>query len=155
VGTIARLLGKDPHDWPKNYASYRSDMTRAAGVGVARIRCHRHTWLYLEQNVPEEAKSGPGIAFCPPGEDEITTEPDGMVTVPLAGTALAATLYWCREAQSSYATKPWTPLDSAIGKRVGAAISRALRNLVPSTGPDGPTAFVYLDDRIAAKDATT
>jgi hypothetical protein len=38
---------------------------------------------------------------------------------------------------------------------VGAAISQALLNVVPSADASGPTAVVYLDDKITAKDAMT
>lgn len=77
-----------------------------------------------------------------------------MITVPLAGTSLAAVLSWCRTATSHTLSGPWSALDATIGRRVGAAISQALRNVVPSNGQDGPTAVIYLDDRITAKDAT-
>jgi len=152
VGAIARLLGKQPYnDWPKSYDSFRSDMAKAAGVGVARVRCHRNTWAYLEKNVPKETRQGPGAAFCPPTEEEITVEKDGMVTVPLSGTSLAAVLSFCRRIQSTFSS-PWSELDRSIGRRIGAAISHALEDLIPSNGQDGPTAVIYLDDRIAAKD---
>jgi hypothetical protein len=38
---------------------------------------------------------------------------------------------------------------------VGAEISQALLNVVPSADASGPTAVVYLDDKITAKDAMT
>ncbi|MEV0531569.1 hypothetical protein [Kitasatospora sp. NPDC050463] len=107
----------------------------------------------MEKNVPVETKSGPGSAFYPPAEVEITSEEDGMVTVPLAGTSLAAVLRWCREAQDTTSLTPWIELDSSIGRRVGAAIAEAMERLVPSVGSDEPTAVVYLDDRIAEKSA--
>jgi hypothetical protein len=127
-------------------------MSKAAGVGVARIRCHPNTWAYLEENVPQDEDRGPGDAFRPPAQEEIVTEKDGMITVPLSGTSLAAVLSWCRTAVSSTLRGPWSALDASIGRRVGAAISQALRNVIPSHGQDSPTAVIYLDDRIAAKD---
>lgn len=33
-------------------------------------------------------------AFRPPAQDEVTTEGDAMVTVPLSGTTFAAVLSW-------------------------------------------------------------
>ncbi|WP_159042929.1 hypothetical protein [Streptomyces ardesiacus] len=51
-------------------------------------------------------------------------------------------------------SSPWTELDRSIGRRVGAAISQALDNIAPSNGADGPTAVIYLDDRVTAKDTT-
>jgi hypothetical protein len=163
LGFIAKLLRKKSpyNDWPTSYAGFRADMAKAAGVGVARIRCHRNTWAYLQENVPKDTETtftgterGPGTAFKPPASDEIASEKDGMVTVPLSGTTLAAVLSWCRNIQPDTLRSPWTELDRSIGRRVGAAISQALDHLVPSTGTDGPTAVIHLDDRVTAKDAT-
>ncbi|MFD5899633.1 hypothetical protein [Streptomyces sp. NPDC060366] len=162
MGIISSLLGgKDPYNnWPKSYDSYRSDMAKAAGVGVARVRCHRNTWAYLEESVPRDIEStiigpdrGPGTAFRPPAEDEISSDQDGMVTVPLSGTTLAAVLSWCRNVQPDPVNSPWTAVDRSIARRVGSAISQALLNVVPSNGQDGPTAVIYLDDRITARDS--
>ncbi|WP_324790396.1 hypothetical protein [Streptomyces sp. H51] len=75
-----------------------------------------------------------------------------MVTVPLSGTTLAAVLSWCRNIQPDTLRSPWTELDRSIGRRVGAAISQALDNVIPSNGANGPTAVIYLDDRVTAKD---
>lgn len=155
MGAIARLLGKEPYnDWPRSYSSFRSDMATAAGVGVARLRCHRNTWAYLEEVVPRDEDRGAGDTFRPPSEEEIVAEKDGLITVPLSGTSLAAVLSWCRTAAANSIRGPWSALDASIGRRVGTAISQALRNVVPSHGQDGPTAVIYLDDRITAKDTT-
>lgn len=70
-------------------------MAKAAGVGAARIRCHNNTWSYLEEAVPRDEHPGGGDDLRPPAEEEIVTEKDGMVTVPLSGTSLAAVLSWC------------------------------------------------------------
>ncbi|MFF3337863.1 hypothetical protein [Streptomyces flavidovirens] len=120
---------------------------------MARVRCHRNTWAYLEENVPK-ATVAPRTAFCAPTEEEITTEEDGMVTVALAGTSLAAVLHFCRDVHTHLMTASWTELDRAIARRVGSAISEAMNNVIPSNGEDGPTALIYLDDKITAKDAT-
>ncbi len=162
LGLIDKLLGKPPYnDWPASYASFRGDMVKAAGLGVARVRCHRNTWAYLLDNVPKDNETsitgharGQNGAFRPPAQDEVTTGKDAMVTVPLSGTALAAVLSWCRNIQPNTVSSPWTELDRSIGRRVGAAISQALDNIVPSNGADGPTAVIYLDDRVTAKDTT-
>ncbi|MFJ6901908.1 hypothetical protein [Streptomyces hokutonensis] len=154
MGAIARLLGKELYNnWPRNHDSFRSDMSKAAGIGVARIRCHRNTWFYLEENIPRST-GRPGAGFSSPGEDEITAEKDGMVTVALSGTTLAAALYFCRYLQTYPVTGAWTDLDRAIGRRVGSAISHALLNVTPSSDEDEPTTVIYLDDRIAAKGTT-
>ncbi|GGY07797.1 hypothetical protein [Streptomyces minutiscleroticus] len=163
MGVIARVLGKELSydNWPKSHDSYRSDMARAAGIGVARIRCHRTTWDYLLESVPRNfeeelySRKSAGAAFRPPSKEEITAEKDGMATVPLSGTALAAVLSWCRNIQSHTVSSPWSTLDRSIGRRVGVAISQALDNVVPCRGQDGPTAMIYLDDRIAESDVTT
>ncbi|CAM5639322.1 hypothetical protein STAFG_0054 [Streptomyces afghaniensis 772] len=128
---------------------------------MARIRCHRNTWAYLLENVPKDSETvitgherGQGSAFRPPAQDEVTAEDDAMVTVPLSGTTLAAVLSWCRNIQPNTLRSPWTELDRSIGRRAGAAISQALDNVIPSNGADGPTAVIYLDDRVTAKDTT-
>ncbi|WP_074989922.1 hypothetical protein [Streptomyces misionensis] len=87
-------------------------------------------------------------------QDEVTAEEGAMVTVPLSGTTLAAVLSWCRNIQPNTLRSPWTELDRSIGRRVGAAIAQALVNVIPSNGADGPTAVIYLDDRLTAKDTT-
>lgn len=161
MGFIAKLLGKPSYsDWPASYDRFRGDMAKAAGVGVARIRCHRNTWAYLLENVPKDSETTftgqreQGSAFRPPAQEEVIAEDDAMVTVPLSGTTLAAVLSWCRNIQPDTLRSPWTELDRSIGRRVGAAISQALDNVIPSNGADGPSAVVYLDDRVTAKDTT-
>jgi hypothetical protein len=162
LGFIAKLLGKPSYsNWPASYDSFRGDMAKAAGLGVARIRCHRNTWAYLLENVPKDSetivtghKREQGSAFRPPAQDEVTTEENAMVTVPLSGTTLAAVLSWCRNIQPNTLSSPWTELDRSIGRRVGTAISQALDNVIPSNGANGPTAVIYLDDRVTAKDTT-
>ncbi|MFE4263436.1 hypothetical protein [Streptomyces sp. NPDC056883] len=166
VGVIERMFGKgepDPpySDWPVSYAAYQADLAVAAGIGVARVRCHGHTWAYLLENVAKDGEraytTGPmkqGSAFRPPTEDEVSPDDDGMVTVPLSGITLAAVLSWCRNIQHSDIHSEWTATDRAIGRRVGAAVSQALGNVVPSDAGASATAVVYLDDRIAAKDTT-
>ncbi|MEJ8654920.1 hypothetical protein WKI65_44490 [Streptomyces sp. MS1.AVA.3] len=150
-------------DWPKDWDYVASDMAKAAGVGIARVRCHRNTWDYLAEQVPHHKRGGPSApvqvednVFRSPAEEDITTEADGMVTVPLAGSTLAAVLHFCANIQD-WPYRPnhaYNELDKAIGRRVGAAISQALQNIVPSANSSGPTAVVYLDDKITAKDAT-
>jgi hypothetical protein len=150
MGLISELLRKQkpPYsDWPRSYDSFRSDMATAAGIGVARIRCHGNTWAYLQENVPQDPWRGSGTAFAPPSDDEIEAGDDGMVTVPISGTTAAAILSFCRSIQS---TSSWGELDCAIGRRVGSAISRALENVIPSASAEGPTAVIYLDDQLAA-----
>ncbi|MER5376262.1 hypothetical protein [Streptomyces sp. NPDC002553] len=162
MGIIAKLLGRPPYsNWPSSYASYRGDMAKAAGLGVARIHCHRNTWDYLLENVPKDSETtitgherGQGSAFRPPAQDEVTAEEDAMVTVPLSGTTLAAVLSWCRNIQPDTLRSPWTELDRSIGRRVGAAISQALDNVIPSNGADGPTAVIRLDDRVTSNDTS-
>jgi hypothetical protein len=79
-----------------------------------------------------------------------------MVTVPLAGSSLASVLHFCANVQDwpYLPNHAYNALDKAIGRRVGAAISQALLNVVPSADASGPTAVVCLDDKITAKDAT-
>ncbi|MGW3045589.1 hypothetical protein ACWC9T_37495 [Kitasatospora sp. NPDC001159] len=150
-------------EWPSSRDHLASDMAKAAGVGVARVRCHRNTWDYLAKQTPAHKEGGfsqpvdvVDNVFCPPADEDIVTEADGMVTVPLAGSTLASVLYFCANVQD----RPYLPnhayngLDKAIGRRVGAAISQALQNVVPSTDESGPTAVVYLDDKIATKTVT-
>lgn len=148
-------------DWPKEWVNVASDMAKAAGVGVARVRCHRNTWDYLAQEVPSHKRGGSKSlevtdnVFHVPAEEDISTEADGMVTVTLAGSTLAAVLHFCANIQD-WPYRPnhaYNELDKAIGRRVGAAISQALKNVVPSADTSGPTAVVYLDDKITAKDA--
>ncbi|MFE0580205.1 hypothetical protein [Streptomyces sp. NPDC058874] len=151
-------------DWPKDWDYVASDMATAAGVGVARVRCHRNTWDYLAEQVPNHKKGGSGSpvevkdnVFRAPDEQDITAEGDGLVTVPLSGSALAAVLHFCSNIQD-WPYRPnhaYNELDKAIGRRVGAAISQALRNVVPSSDASGPTTVIYLDDKITAKHATT
>ena len=50
---------------------------------------------------------GAGDDLRPPAEEEIVTEKDGMVTVPLSGTSLAAVLSWCRTTASKSIRGPW------------------------------------------------
>lgn len=149
-------------DWPKDYAYVASDMAKAAGVGVARVRCHRNTWDYLTKEVPRHKRGGPTIpesvlnnVFRAPVEEDITAEADGLVTVPLSGSTLAAVLHFCSNIQD-WPYRPnsaYNELDKAIGRRVGSAISQAMQNVVPATDASGATAVVYLDDKINAKDA--
>lgn len=161
MGTLLRKFQGPPlyRNWPTSETTYRADMATAAGVGAACVRCHRNTWAYLLENVPkdrEEAFTAPRsqstTTFRPPTEDEITSEKDGMVTVSLSGTTLGAVLSWCRNIQPDDIGSRWTQLDRSIGRRVGAAISQALRNVIPSSGQDGPTVVIYLDDRFAGQD---
>ncbi|MFB8442710.1 hypothetical protein ACFC7A_27030 [Streptomyces niveus] len=149
-------------DWPKESENVTSDMAKAAGVGVARVRCHRNTWAYLAQEVPNHRMGADkpmevvDNVFRLPAEEDITTETDGMVTVPLAGSTLASVLHFCANIQDwpHYPNHAYNELDKAVGRRVGAAISQALQNVVPSADTSEPTAVVYLDDKITAKDAT-
>jgi hypothetical protein len=155
LGIVDKVLGQKSDTWPKKHHVHKKDLVKAAGVGVARVRCHRDTWAFLEKYVPKsraEDAYNSGLArdaFTPPGEDEITTEEDGMLTVPLSGTTLAAVLTWCQDIQ--FGTIRWNSMHKAIGRRVGIAISDALTQLVPSQDHQGPSAVIYLDDRIAEK----
>ncbi|MGW6970366.1 hypothetical protein [Streptomyces sp. NPDC054952] len=118
---------------------------------MARVRCHHTTWDYLQEQVHKEQRkfgSSRPEAFRPPENgDEITTAADGIVTVPLGGSSLAAVLDWCHEVQGILSTD----LDRAIGRRIGRAISSALQNLTPSDAQGDSPAVIWLDDRIAVE----
>ncbi|MFJ2900228.1 hypothetical protein ACIO87_35810 [Streptomyces sp. NPDC087218] len=160
MGILGKLLGNDgpatipaPAEravatWPRRGLARNDEVARAAGVGLAHVRCHRTTWDYLQEQVHQQhanrIRQGPQ-AFRQPADDEITTGPNGIVTVPLGGSSLAAVLDWCHEMQSCLRED----VDRGIGRRVGLAISRALENLSPSDGQAGPVAVIWLDDRIA------
>ncbi|MGW8065901.1 hypothetical protein ACVV2G_27425 [Streptomyces ziwulingensis] len=141
----------EPAVWPGR--RHRIDeVAKAAGVGVVRVRCHATTWDYLQ----EEAKAHHGKsirtrpeAFRPATGEEITTSADGIVTVALGGSSLAALFDWCFEAQSVLKTD----LERGVGRRVGRAISEALENLAAARGQGDPDAVIWLDDRIAAGNA--
>ncbi|MFI6881175.1 hypothetical protein ACIBL6_47795 [Streptomyces sp. NPDC050400] len=150
-------------DWPGSWERVASDMAKAAGVGVARVRCHRNTWDYLASQVPDHKDGGStptsvvDNVFRAPAEEDIISEAEGLVTVPLAGSTLAAVMHFCANIQDwpYVPNRAYNELDKAIGRRVGAAISEALQNVVPAAGASGPEAVVYLDDKITAEDATT
>ncbi|MGK3106110.1 hypothetical protein [Streptomyces sp. WAC05858] len=150
-------------DWPKDLDHVTSDMAKAAGIGVARVRCHRNTWNYLAGQVPNHKKADftrpeevEDNVFRPPAEEDITNEADGLVTVSLSGSTLAAVLHFCSNIQDRphWPNSAYNQLDKAIGRRVGASISQALLNVVPSADASGPTAVIYLDDKITASDTT-
>lgn len=156
LGTNARATAPVPAQpvvdtWPRRGLERNDEVARAAGVGLVHVRCHRTTWDYLQEQVhhqhTEAIRKGPQ-AFRPPAGDEITTELDGMVTVPLGGSSLAAVLDWCYEVQSVLRLD----VDRGVGRRVGLAISRALENLARSDGHSGSVAVILLDDRIATED---
>lgn len=163
MGILGKLLGNDGSataptsepiavaSWPQGRGGRVNEVAKAAGVGVARVRCHHTTWDYLQEQAHEEhGRRGsfrPG-AFRPSTDgDEVTTGADGIVTVPLGGSSLAAVLDWCYEVQGILSTD----LDRAIGRRVGQAISNALQNLTPSDAQGDSSAVIWLDDRIAVE----
>ncbi|MFE0773344.1 polysaccharide deacetylase family protein [Streptomyces sp. NPDC058861] len=128
------------------------EVAKAAGIGVIRIRCHTTTWDYLQEETKQQHKRQirrHPEAFRPATGDEITTSAEGVVTVPLGGSSLAAILDWCFEVQGIL----YTDLERGIGRRVGRAISGALENLAAARGQGDPAAVIWLDDRIAAADA--
>ncbi|MFG2919781.1 hypothetical protein ACGF0D_43840 [Kitasatospora sp. NPDC048298] len=164
VVDVMALFKKLPYQtWPGSRERVAGDMAKAAGVGVARVRCHRATWDYLAAQVPEHKKGGfsrpedvEDNVFCLPANEDIVAETDGIVTVPPAGSSLASVLHFCANIQDwpYEPNRAYNELDKAIGRRVGAAISQALRHVVPSANGSGPTAVVYLDDKIAAVGTT-
>ena len=97
---------------------------------------------------------GAGDDLRPPAEEEIVTEKDTWS--PCRSPVPASRRYSAGAAppRRNRSGVRGPPLGASIGRRVGAAISRALRNMIPSHGQDGPTAVIYLDARITAKDAT-
>ncbi|MER6499243.1 hypothetical protein ABT218_07590 [Streptomyces sp. NPDC001455] len=138
--------------WPGK-RGHTDEVAKAAGIGVIRVRCHTTTWDYLQEAVKQQHKQQirrhPG-AFRPATGDEITTSADGVVTVPLGGSSLAAILDWCFEVQGIL----YTELERGIGRRVGRAISEALGNLASTRGQGDPSAVIWLDDQIAANNPT-
>ncbi|MEU2026185.1 hypothetical protein ABZ565_29125 [Streptomyces sp. NPDC016469] len=148
VPAQARAAEADP--WPGR-RDCADEVAKAAGIGVIRIRCHTTTWDYLQEGAKhwrERQNRYRPDAFRPATGDEITTSADGVVTVPLGGSSLAAILHWCFEVQGIL----YTDLERGIGRRVGRAISEALGNLAAGRGQGDPSAVIWLDDQIAAAD---
>ncbi|WP_018569493.1 hypothetical protein [Streptomyces sp. PsTaAH-124] len=140
-----------PADWPGRRHRI-NEVAKAAGVGVVKVRCHATTWDYLQEEAKTHHKGGIRTrpeAFRPATGEEIVTGADGIVTVPLGGSSLAALFDWCFEAQSVLKTD----LERGVSRRVGWAISEALENLAAARGQGDPAAVIWLDDRIAAADA--
>lgn len=73
-------------------------------MGVIRIRCHTTTWDYpvAQARAHKAAKTleTRPEAFRPATGEETDAGVDGIVTVPLGGSSLAALDDWCFEAQS-------------------------------------------------------
>ncbi|MEU0630637.1 hypothetical protein [Streptomyces sp. NPDC005989] len=163
MGILGKLVGNDDavvvpapsrpvaaDSWPRKHVSRNDEVAKAAGVGLSRVRCHHTTWTYLQEQVHHQHKlriRTQPQAFRPPTGDEITTGSDGIVTVPLGGSSLAAVLDWCHEMQGVLNQD----LERAIGKRVGLAISQALDNLTPFDGQARSTTVIWLDDQIAVE----
>jgi hypothetical protein len=137
----------EPAVWPGR-RNRIDEEAKAAGIGVIRVRCHTTTWDYLQDQAKghHRQRSLRPEAFRPATGDEIVTDADGIVTVPLGGSSLAALFDWCFEAQSILNTE----LERGIGQRVGRAISEALENLATVRDQGDPAAVIWLDDRIAA-----
>ncbi|MEV3999047.1 hypothetical protein ACFYPK_28200 [Streptomyces halstedii] len=134
--------------WPKQ-RDRADEVAEAAAIGVIRIRCHTTTWAYLQEEGKQRHKQQfrrHPEAFRPPTGDEITTS-DGVVTVPLGGSSLAAIPDWCFTVPGILCTD----LERGMG-RVGRAIPGALENLAAARGQDDLPAVIWLDDRIAATD---
>ncbi|MDH6711225.1 hypothetical protein P3T27_007978 [Kitasatospora sp. MAA19] len=129
-------------------ARQQQDLVNAAGVGLARLRCHKDTWAYLADAVAGERHShGPGRVFRAPAAQDISNEGNGMIVVPLSGSSLAALLSFCRTSQGVIGN--WSPLEQAIGQRTEAAICAALERVEPADGDHSDSAVIVLDDQPA------
>ncbi|UKZ02957.1 hypothetical protein BOQ63_002175 (plasmid) [Streptomyces viridifaciens] len=63
-------------------------MVNVAGIGVARLGCHKDTWAYFTDALAKDSRShGAGQAFRSPAAQDITDEGNGMVAVPLGQRA--------------------------------------------------------------------
>ncbi|MEU5810945.1 hypothetical protein [Streptomyces sp. NPDC047718] len=150
TGNVPAQAG--PAQWPARHNRI-NEVAKAAGIGVLRVRCHTTTWDYLQEEAKAHHKKGIRTrpeAFRPPTDDEIVTGADGIVTVPLGGSSLAALYDWCFEAQSILNTE----LERGVGQRVGRAICEALENRAAVRGQGDPSAVIWLDDQIAADNPT-
>lgn len=140
-----------PADWPGR--RHRIDeVAKAAGVGVVHVRCHATTWDYLQEEAKAHHEGSIRTrpeAFRPATGEEIVTGDDGIGTVPLGGSSLAALFDWCFEVQSVLKAD----LERGVGRWVGWTISEALEKLVAARGQGDPAAVIWLDDRIAAAGA--
>ncbi|MET9396025.1 hypothetical protein [Kitasatospora sp. NPDC002965] len=134
---------------PLGWGDHRLNMVKAAGIGVATLRCHKDTWAYFVEKFTSTPRGRNDSTFRPPAAEDITDEGAGMITVPISGSTLAAVLDKCRELQGPVGSD----LDKAIGRRVEAAISQALRHVVPSGGDRSAAPAIVLDDRTAPAEA--
>ncbi|MFJ1757347.1 hypothetical protein [Kitasatospora sp. NPDC088134] len=144
---LFRRKGLDEDFDPLGWDHHRMGMVKAAGIGVATLRCHRDTWAYFVDKFANKPMDRDAAAFRPPADEDITDEGEGMITVPLSGSTLAALLSKCRDLQFGAMA---SDLDKAIGRRVAAAIMQALRHVVPAEGDRSAAPAIVLDDRTAA-----
>lgn len=125
----------------------------AAGIGIAQIRCHADTWTYFLREFDKTSDHRTTSVFRPPADEDIVREPNGMITLPISGSSLAALYDRCKDIRA----RPWSStwnyngLDRAIASRVESAISEALTHVVPASEAQGAELTIVLDDRPIAK----
>ncbi|WP_128977540.1 hypothetical protein [Streptomyces roseicoloratus] len=147
------LLFRNPEE--DDESPYELKLRAAAGIGIAKIRCHADTWAYFLQEFERTSGQVPTSAFRPPANEDIVRETNGMITVPISGSSLAALLDRCcvirARSWSSSSSGNYGSVDKAIASRVEAAISEALTHVVPASEAQGAELTIVLDDRPVAK----
>lgn len=128
--------------------TYSDKLSAAAGIGTAKVRCHKDTWGYFIDEF-DKTKSRDSQVFRSRPED-IVNEDDGMIAVRVSGTTLAAVLDRCHY---MLLYSGHSDLDRAIAARVSRAILQALDHVVPATEANDEEVTVVLDDRPIAKPA--
>ncbi|MFD5506840.1 hypothetical protein ACFWIB_03570 [Streptomyces sp. NPDC127051] len=145
------LLFRNPDE--DDESPYEVKLRAAAGIGIAQIRCHADTWTYLLQEFEKTPDVRTTSVFRPAADEDIVREPNGMITVPISGSSLAALFdrCWGIRARPWSSTWNYSNLDKAIASRVESAISEALTHVVPANEAQGAELTIVLDDRPIAK----
>ncbi|MEU4955019.1 hypothetical protein [Streptomyces lavendulae] len=145
------LLFRNPDE--DNESPHDVKLRAAVGIGIARMRCHNDTWTYLLGEFEKTSDLRTTPVFRPPADDSVVRESNGMITVPMSGSSLAALFDRCRNIRVRPWSSSWnyTSLDKAIASRVESAISEALTHVTPATEAHGVELTIVLDDRPVAK----
>ncbi|MFI1255288.1 hypothetical protein ACH4U6_16050 [Streptomyces netropsis] len=115
-------------------------LVTAASVAKIDLVCRDDLWAFTEK----QTRALQEEAFQPPSEDLIIRD-EGMVTVPLSGTNLAAVL----EAMFHLDTAPDTSrVARAQAVQVYISITSVLGLVSPMSDRDNPLIPIVIDDRI-------
>ncbi|MCU7705103.1 hypothetical protein ACGILS_02370 [Streptomyces albidoflavus] len=153
MGLLGWFSSKHETEEEPSGPSHAENLRVAVGIGTARMRCHRDTWVYFVEEFEKSSTHRDSHVFRPAAEEEITREADGMIVVPISGSSLAALLDRCFDIQFESWRSSWnySTLDKAIAARVGGAITHALAHVTSAAEADGDEFTIVLDDRLAVQ----